>query len=499
MMTLADFYAAFHAPHPEGAERAAIGRVVVDSRSVVPGSLFVALQGEAHDGHDFIVQALEHGAAVVIAEPRAMKLQLPSGVRFFETEARQDQLQGVARAAGESSPQSLAPTIAIVPSSLKALHQLAAYWRRRFPGCQTVGVTGSIGKSSTKELIAAVLQRRFTTWKSPGNLNNEIGLPLTLLQLDTSHDFAVVEMGMYALGEIRALCEIARPRIGVVTNVGPSHLGRLGSIERIAQAKSELVEALPDDGVAILNGDDPIVRTMAAKTRARVFHYGLRPTADLWADGIESHGLEGIAFDLHYCEEKLHVRVPLLGRHSVHTALAAASVGLVVGMPWYDILKGLQDVSAQLRLLVVPGERGTTILDDTYNASPESSLAALNLLAELSGRKIAVLGDMLELGSYEEQGHRVVGGRAAEVVEVLIAVGDRGRWIGEAAQESGLSEGTYFARDHQEAIATLRQVMRAGDMILVKGSRGAKMEQVVAAIARPSENGYTETNGWPGP
>jgi UDP-N-acetylmuramoyl-tripeptide--D-alanyl-D-alanine ligase len=238
---------------------------------------------------------------------------------------------------------------------------------------------------------------------------------------------------------------------------------------------------------------------MKDKTPARTFFYGLEPGHDLWANDIESFGQKGIGFALHRGDEHLHVRVPLLGRHSVHTALAAAAVGVVEDMSWDDILRGLQDVAAQLRLIAVPAEKGATLLDDSYNASPSSSLAALNLLAEMNGRKLAVLGDMLELGEMELQGHKIVGGRAAQVVDLLIAVGRRGRWIGEEALEAGLmASQVLFAEGNAEAIVTVRQAMREGDMILIKGSRGAKMEEIVAALARRRENGAQEANEWPG-
>ncbi|MDE3088396.1 MAG: UDP-N-acetylmuramoyl-tripeptide--D-alanyl-D-alanine ligase [Chloroflexota bacterium] len=488
MLTLSDVYEALTQKRPANAPGKVITDVVIDSRQVKQGSLFVALKGEVRDGHAFVEEALARGAAAVIAEARVgMREGLGPSVHFIDVAGLQP------------SPEPPVPIVFIVPSSLKALQGLAAFWRRKFLTCQAIGITGSVGKSSTKELIAAVLRRRYHVLKSEGNLNNEIGLPLTLLQLDARHERAVLEMGMYALGEIRELCRIAQPAIGVVTNVGPSHLERLGSIERTAEAKSELPQALPETGAAILNGDDPRVAAMRAKTRARSFLYGLEPTNDLWADEIESHGLEGIGFVLHRGREHLHVRVPLLGRHSVHTALAAASVGLIENLSWEEILRGLQDVAAQLRLIAVPGENGTTILDDTYNASPSSSLAALNLLAELNGRKIAVLGDMLELGELELQGHQLVGGRAAEVVAILIAVGAKGRWIGDAARAAGLSkERVLFAEGNAQAVEILRQVMRAGDLILVKGSRGVKMEEIVAAIARPGENGTVETDQWHG-
>ncbi|HEX7589107.1 MAG TPA: UDP-N-acetylmuramoyl-tripeptide--D-alanyl-D-alanine ligase [Anaerolineae bacterium] len=482
MLTLADVYEALTQTRPAGAQRIDITSVVVDSRLAKAGSLFVALKGETNDGHAYINDAVARGASAAIAEARAGNQGLGPSVHLID-------VAGLQPSPGFSGAQVL-----VVPSSLKALQDLAAFWRRRFMKCKTVGITGSVGKSSTKELTAAVLRRRYNVLKNEGNLNNEIGLPLTLLQMNEGHERAVLEMGMYALGEIRELCRIAQPAIGVVTNVGPSHIERLGSIEKIAEAKAELPQALPADGIAILNGDDPRVAAMKDLTQAKIFFYGLKPGYDLWANDIESYGLEGIGFALHRGGEHLHVRVPLLGRHSVHTALAAASVGVVEDMSWDDILRGLQDVAAQLRLIAVPAEKGATLLDDSYNASPSSSLAALNLLAEMNGRKVAVLGDMLELGVLELQGHRVVGGRAAQVVDMLVAVGQKGKWIGEEALETGLSaRQVLFAERNADAIAAVRQIMRQGDMILIKGSRGAKMEEIVAALARRSENGARGT------
>jgi len=473
-LSLADLYQSLANQTLPNAEKILIRDVVVDSRRVSHRSVFVALRGESRDGHDFIADALGRGAIAIIAEERARSLGLGPNVHW------------VYGAAGlQPTPQISVPIIFIVPSSLHALQKLSADWRQKFPACRAIGVTGSVGKSSTKELIASVLVQRYKLLKSEGNLNNEIGLPLVLLQMNDTHERAVLEMGMYARGEIRDLCAIARPSIGVVTNIGPTHLERLGTLENIAAAKAELIEALPDDGCAILNGDDPLVRAMETKTHARKFFYGLDSRNDLWANEIESNGLEGISFAAHSRDEHLHVRVPLLGRHSVHTALAAASVGLVEGLSWDEITRGLRDVSAQLRLIAVKGEKGTTILDDTYNSSPASALAALNLLSELSGRKVAVLGDMLELGAYERDGHTLVGGRAAQVVDALIAVGARGKWIGDAAADAGLSrQNIFYADGNARAVEILRAVMQAGDVILIKGSRGAAMENIVAQIAQ---------------
>jgi UDP-N-acetylmuramoyl-tripeptide--D-alanyl-D-alanine ligase len=481
MLTLADLFQAITNTRPFAAERTAISQVVIDSRQVMPGALFVALKGETLDGHAFISDALARGAVAVIAESRAQAgTGLGPNVHWIDT--TQPSVAGL-----QLSPFPLVPIVFIAPSSLLALQQLAGFWRRKFE-CQVVGVTGSVGKSSTKELIAAVLRQHYRTLKSEGNLNNEIGLPLTVLQLNESHERAVLEMGMYALGEIKTLCEIAQPRIGVVTNVGPVHLERLGTLENIARAKAELIDALPDDGVAILNGDDVQVLAMKSRTRARVVSYGLNAQADVFAEAIVTHGLYGIEFTLYYGGEKFRVHSPLIGRHSVYTALAAIAVGWTEGLSWDEMALGLSDLSAQLRLRKIETPGGATILDDTYNSSPASALAALEVLAELRGRKIAVLGDMLELGAEELRGHQTVGARAAQIVDVLIVVGKRGKWIGEAARDAGLSEKEIlFADNNAQAIELLRGMIRANDQILIKGSRGAKMEEIVSAITRMNE------------
>ncbi len=449
---------------------ATFGDVVVDSRLAGPGSIFVALQGEHQDGHDFIADALSRGATAIIAEERARHQDLPVTLLDLRTPLPAD------------TPMSL-PACCIVDDSLAGLQRLSAYWRARMP-VQVVGITGSVGKTTTKELTHSVLRQRFRTIKSLGNYNNEIGVPLTLLTLRPEHERAVIEMGMYAIGEIALLAKLARPRIGVVTNVGPSHLERLGTLERIAQAKAELVEALPADGFAILNGDDPLVRQMAERTQAQTFFYGLTPDCDLWAEKVESRGLQGIAFWLHYRGDRLHVSVPLLGRHSVHTALRATAVGLVERLTWQEILDGLRSLSAQLRLVVVQGMQGSTLLDDTYNSSPDSCLAALNLLAEMDGRRIAVLGGMLELGAYEEEGHRKVGARAAETCHVLVTVGSLADLIREEALAAGMpADAVHRVEDNQEAIELLRSILAPGDFVLLKGSRAFQMEEIVSALS----------------
>lgn len=465
----------------------------LDSRDVRSGDLFIALAGSRTDGHAYIEAALQQGAQAVIAEPRGREAGQRGGVVIDCTRARR-----TLQAQLPESYQPGAPIVYIVDDSVEAMQKVGSFQRvhRTHAALKVIGVTGSVGKTSTKELTANVLRQRYVTHASPGNLNSEQGLPLALMGLNTTHEYAVLEMGMYGLGEIERLCVLARPQIGVVTNVGPVHLSRLGTMERIAQAKSELVRALPpaeEGGVAILNWDDERVRAMAELTRARVIRYGLTPEADLWADDIQGMGMEGLRFRFHHRlsndqkVESLHVKVPLLGRHSVHTALCAAAVGLLAGLSWGEIVAGLQNVAGQLRLVVTAGVHGCTVIDDTYNASPASTIAALNLLADIQpaegGRRIAVLGDMLELGSYETEGHQIVGRRAADVVDILLTVGQLGAGIGEEARSSGLpSEHVHILATHQDAVALLRRIVRRGDLVLVKGSRAVGMDSIVAEI-----------------
>lgn len=460
---------------PAALQQVAFGEAVIDSRLAAPGSLFVALRGERVDGHEFLADAAARGArAALVRRERAAGLNLGRPAVVVEPTG-----------AGLEQATPEAVLLIAVDEPLAALHRLASYRRARFSPT-VIGITGSVGKTSTKEATAAVLQRRYRTLKNPRSYNNESTMPLTLLQLDASHELAVLEMGAYVPGDIALLAQLARPQVGIVTNVGHSHLERMGSIEMVARTKGELVRALPAGGHAILNIDDPRVRAMADQTAARPFFYGGDPAAELWADEIEGLGLNGVAFRAHYAGETQRLRLPMLGRHSVYTALAAAAAGLLLGLDWPAIIEGLGDERARLRLVAVPARDGATLVDDTYNASPTSSLAALNLLAELQGRKLAVLGDMLELGPAEEESHRLVGRQAAQVVDWLVTVGRRAQWIAEGAAEAGLpAERIRQVADNRAAIELVGELMRPGDFILVKGSRGAAMEVIVAALRQP--------------
>jgi UDP-N-acetylmuramoyl-tripeptide--D-alanyl-D-alanine ligase len=433
----------------------------VDSRLVGHGQLFVALAGERTDGHRFLADAAVAGAAaLVVSRP------VPPAV----LEALGD------------------VTVLAVPDGLVALGALAAGWRARFDPL-VVGVTGSIAKTSTKEAIAAVLGASFRTLRTEGNQNNEIGLPLTLLRLGRDHRAVVLEMGMYAGGEIADLARLAKPRIGVVTAVHGVHLSRMGSISAIEKAKGELVEALPGDGVAVLNQDDRRVRRMADRTAARVLGYGLTADADVGAEDIVSAGLDGMRFTLRLPPARggrptrLPARIPGLGKLSVHNALAGAAVGHAAGMEPAVIVHALAGGwSAAHRGQVIRLGR-VTLIDDSYNASPPSVTAALDLLAGLPGRRVAVLGEMLELGKGSASGHREVGTAAAATCDLLVVVGAGAAGIAASAKAAGLDASRVLeARDREAALDLLRVRLRDGDVVLVKASRGVELDLLVDAL-----------------
>lgn len=466
-LTLAHLIEGISGWHP--ADLAMPVRPILDSRAAEAGTVFFAFKGENVDGHNYVADAFKRGAVAAVVE---RDVDIAADVITVG--------QGVPAA----TPKT--PLLIRAPNTLAALQAGARFWRQQLHP-RVIGITGSVGKTTTKEVVTKVLARRYRVQRSAGSYNNEIGLPLTLLQLTDEDTYIVLEMGMYVRGDIRLLAEIAQPHVGIITNVEAVHLERAGSIENIALGKRELVESLPPapEGIAILNYDDRRVRAMAEHTQARIFFYGLSPEADLWADDVETQGLEGIRLRLHYAGDEIYIKAPLLGRHSAHTVLRAAAAGLVEGLDWQEIVEGLHAPGAQLRLVAVRGLNDSLILDDTYNSSPASALAALNLLETMEGRKIAVLGDMLELGDYEEAGHLKVGCRAAGIVAELITVGERAHHIARGAELCGLPRGhVHETPDCETAVAALRDMLQPQDIILVKGSRGMKMEQIVMAISK---------------
>ena len=425
----------------------------VDSRLVEPGNVFVALPGERTDGHRFLPDAAARGAAALLVTRPPEDLAALGDV-----------------------------TVIRVADALAALHAVATGWRTRFDPL-VVGVTGSIAKTSAKEAIATVLGTRLRTLKNEGNQNNEIGLPLTVLQLGPEDEAAVLEMGMYVGGEIADLARIGRPSIGVVTAVQAVHLSRIGSLRAIERAKGELLEALPPSGTGILNADDPIVRDMAGRTVARTASYGFAEDADVRAEEVESAGLAGMRFVLRAAGERRPVTIPTLGRLAVHNGLAAAAVGIAAGFDLDAIVEGLaQGWSAPHRGQVVRAG-GVTIVDDSYNASPGSVRAALDLLGGLPGRRVAVLGEMLELGDGHIAGHLDVGEAAAGVVDLLVVVGDEALAIADGARDAGLDPAkVLLVHDRDAALDALRPRLRDGDVVLVKASRGIALDLLVDAL-----------------
>jgi UDP-N-acetylmuramoyl-tripeptide--D-alanyl-D-alanine ligase len=434
----------------------------VDSRLVEPGQVFVALPGDRVDGHDYLGDAVAAGAAAaIVARPVAE-----------------------AGALGDL-------TVVRVADPLAALGALASGWRRQFDPL-VVGITGSIAKTSTKEAVAAALSSRLRTLRNEGNLNNEIGLPLTLLRLGPEHQAAVLEMGMYVGGEIAELARIAQPRIGVVTAVQPVHLARIGSLEAIEAAKGELLEALPPDGSAILNADDPIVRGMGRRSAARSSTYGFAADADVGAEGVESAGLAGMRFSLRAGGARRPVTIPTLGRLSVHNALAAVAVGRAAGLSVDDCVAGLAGGWSAPHRVDLLHLGGIAVVDDTYNASPRSVVAALDLLAGLPGRRVAILGEMLELGEATDDGHRAVGEAAARVVDWLVVVGRGAAGIAEGAIDAGLAGSRVLVvPDRDTALEAVVPRLREGDVVLVKASRGIALEILVDGLRRELGEGAT--------
>jgi UDP-N-acetylmuramoyl-tripeptide--D-alanyl-D-alanine ligase len=428
----------------------------VDSRLVRPGVAFFALPGDRTDGHRFLGDAVAGGAAALVVSD-------PAAVEGMQTVLAEHDV-----------------SVILVADTGAALRAAAGAWRVLFDPL-VVGVTGSIAKTSTKEVVADVLAERWSVLRNEGNRNNEVGLPLTLLDLGPEHGAAVLEMGLYVTGDIALLCGIARPSIGVVTAVRGVHLSRAGSLHAIVAGKRELVEALPVDGVAVLNADDPLVAGMAGSTRARVLRYGFGPDAEVTAEEVTSLGTRGMRFRLRLPDgDGALVTMPALGRHSVHNGLAAAAVGHAAGLDAATIARGLGRGSrAPHRTTLIETARWR-VLDDSYNAAPDTMAAALDLLAQLPGRRVAVLGEMLELGEGSIEAHGGVGRLVPGRADRLVTVGAGARDIAAGAIEAGMRPADVITTDDRdEARELLLATGATGDTILVKASRGAALDELV--------------------
>ena len=429
-----------------------------DSRTVRPGDLFVPLKGPNFDGHRFIAAAFERGACGTLVEPGE-------------------------EAAAASFPEKF---FIRVPDALQALGDLAHSWRERH-NVAVAAITGSNGKTTTKEMAARILERRFRILKNEGNLNNLIGLPLSLLKLSAEHEIAVLEMGMNLPGEIRRLKAIADPRVSLITNVGRAHLEFLGTLEGVARAKGELWEELGEEDWIAVNADDERIVRLAASARCRKKTFGIDSPAEIRAEEIGAEQGRGVHFTMRAADGKRKVNLPVFGRHNVYNALAAAALAEILGMGREEIAEGLesfQPVYGRGKPVLLPG--GIRVLDDSYHSNPDSLRATLAAFAEMKGGNpgVAVLADMLEIGSsspadHEEAGRRIGGMGLAH----LFLIGEAARGIGEGARESGMeAKRIHFSPDPEELLNGLEEVLRPGDWVLIKGSRRMRMERVVEGL-----------------
>lgn len=422
-----------------------------DSRTLQAGDLFIPLRGEHFDGHDYLAQAVRHGAAACLSEEVVAGLAIP---------------------------------VVQVRDTLKALGDLAHAVRGRFRG-PLVGITGTSGKTTSKEMLASILARTGSGLKSAGNFNNLVGVPLTLFGLREEHCWAVIEMGMSARGEIARLAEIATPQIGVITNVGAGHLEKLGGVSGVARAKGELFIHLPAGGTAIINCDDPQIAALPLANGVRRVMFGMSDEAQVRAENVEV-AAGTVRFDLCLPGLKRLVTLPLPGRHNVQNALAAAAAAWVLEVPADDIAAGLAEFRpcpGRMEMIELPED--ILILEDSYNANPLSMRAALDALSDLDGpgRRLAVLGDMLELGESARELHREVGALVAKRADWLFTLGDLAAEIGAGAMDGGIPrERVVIAATVEELVAALREVLQPGDRVLVKGSRGMRMERVNALL-----------------
>ncbi|WP_026759979.1 UDP-N-acetylmuramoyl-tripeptide--D-alanyl-D-alanine ligase [Selenomonas ruminantium] len=434
-------------------EKKEFSAIVTDTRKISKGVLFVALKGERFNGEDFAAEALEKGAAGVVVSEACDEKQLAK-------------CQG---------------TVLQVKDTLLAYQLMAKAWREKFPQIPVVAITGSNGKTTTKDLTAAVLSAKGAVLKTQANFNNEIGLPLTLLGLKEEHTAAVVEIGMRGFHQIEALAPIASPQIGIVTNVGETHMELLGSLENIAKAKQELVEAIPAGGTVILNADNKYVAGMrsAAKEGVKVMTFGLEQEADVKGEAIHTEG-NVTKFMVTYANERHEYEVNMVGRHNVYNTLAAIAAGFAMGLTPVEVREGLSHLEATKMRFELQQVKEWNVVNDAYNASPMSMTAAINTLSELTkGRKIAVLGDMLELGSVSEEAHLHVGEEVAEHgFTALVTRGEMGEFIAKGAENKGMTA-VYRCASHEDAAEKLHELLQPGDTLLFKGSRGMAMEKII--------------------
>jgi len=433
--------------------------VCIDSRALQADELFFCIAGDRFDGHDFMENAIQKKpAGIVLSRPDKLSMDALDNSETFVLE---------------------------VKDTLRALQDLASFHRDQFP-VRVVGITGTNGKSTTKEMLAGIAGTRFETLKTRGNFNNHIGLPLSVLDMEASHKVAVLEMGMSDSGEIRRLAEIARPEIGVITNVSQAHMEHLKTLKDVQAAKGELFESLTEEGTAIVNADDPLVRDLAKGLRARVITFGIEREADVKASDIRPSRASGFDFTVHLFDKQFSLHMPLLGYCNIYNALAAVAAGHTLGIPAESMNTGMSRIQPMGQRGEVIHHNEMTFINDAYNANPQSARQALELLKNFAaeGRKFFVLGDMLELGELAESSHRQLGEEiAAMQFDGMVAVGDLAKLAAEQAVHSGMNKDQVMSfESHAEAAKYLSEKVGKGDCLLFKGSRGAHMETVMEGL-----------------
>lgn len=445
----------------QGGTAVSFNRVTIDSRTAKEGELFLGLKGERFDGHDFVAEAVARGVGGLLVRKGLWS--------------------------GQASRKIFTPIVVIeVDDTVSALGDIASFWRRTDP-IQVVAITGSSGKTTTKEMTAGILAKCYPVTKTIGNFNNLIGLPLSLLAVKPADKAVVLEMGMNRFGEIKRLSQIAEPDIGVITNIQMAHLEGLKTIEGVAKAKGELYEALDAEDIAIFNADDPHVSGLARKCQARKLGFGVGPGADVTARNIVFHPEGMVTFSLGSGGETIDITLQTPGRHNVTNALAASAVAIAMDVDLKIVKEGLAEFNPLAnRLEIINLSHGMTLINDTYNANPGSMRAALETLKEIKGRRpgIAVLGDMLELGEQAVEAHRAVGQYISDLgIEYLVVLGEFSAYFAEGAARGGMDNGRILAAsNHEEAVQIIRGVASGRDFVLVKGSRAMRMEEVVRRL-----------------
>jgi len=424
--------------------------ISTDSRHIKKGELFIPIIGDRFDGHKFIAAAVKKGASASLA---SRKIKVPGNIALIS-----------------------------VKDTLKAFHQIARSYRERFK-IPLIGVTGSSGKTTTKDMLASILSMSGKTLKTDENYNNEIGVPKTLLMLNNTYKYAVIEMAMQGLGEIRELARMSRPNIAVITNIGSAHMEHLKSLDNVAKAKSEILKFQGGKDVAILPADDKYFDHLKKKSKGKVISFGIDSPADVKATTIRYEG-DRASFVIVTRTYQIAVNFPLPGKHNIYDALAAAASAYALGIAPSKIKRGLEKFKLSSKRLNIIYSKNIRIIDDTYNANPDSMAASLSILENYPPRRIAVLGDMFELGSIARKSHENIGKLAANLnIEELITVGNLSKFTAKSAKSAGLSN-VYMTRSNTEALRILKKMIRQNDTVLVKGSRGMHLEEIVDRLKK---------------